>query len=72
MQEGAPRYISFFAVDATRDSLVHPSRQSPAADSGGEAQTLASHGEVGDEVPDESDELDDGRDEGEEGALELK
>lgn len=72
MQHGAPRYISFFAVETTRNSLVHPSCQPSAADSGREAQTLAAHGKVRDEVPDESDELDDGRDEGEEGALELK
>ena len=56
----------------TPGSVVQHGGEPTAAESRGESQALGAHREVGYKVPDESDELDDRRDQGEQGALKLK
>ena len=50
-------------------SVAHPCGDATGAKAGREAQAGAAHGEVGDEVPDERDELDDGGEQGEDGEV---
>lgn len=42
-------------------SLVHPSRDSAAAEPGRETETSRAHGKVADKIPDQTYDLDDGR-----------
>ena len=51
--------------------IVHPCGHSVAAESGSEAQSRRAHGEIAHQIPHEANELDDGRDEGEAGAVQL-
>ena len=52
-------------------SVGHPRRHSVGAEAGGEAQAGAAHGEIADQIPQQRRELHEGRDQGEEGAVEL-
>ncbi len=52
-------------------SVAHPSRHSVGPEASRKAQACRAHGEVANEIPDQADDLDDGGDEGEDGAVEL-
>jgi len=52
-------------------SIVHPRRDSASGESCSKPQTRRAHGEVADEIPEQRDDLDDSRQEGQDGAVEL-
>lgn len=54
-----------------RYSPTHPSRNPRHPESTHKLQARATHGEVANKIPNESGELEDGRDEGKEEVLEL-
>lgn len=54
-----------------RDLIRHPSRDTIGAEAGREPEARPAHGEVADQIPEQSGELGDGGEEGEEGAVEL-
>jgi hypothetical protein len=68
---GKPLYTVRTRIPTT-GSVVQHSGEPTAAESRSEAQALGAHREVRHQVPDESDELDDRRDQSEQGALKLK
>jgi len=62
--------INYDSCDV-RNLIRHPSRDTIRAEAGREPEARAAHREVADQIPEQSGELGDGGDEGEEGAVEL-
>ena len=66
------KYIGYLDDHTPETSLSgHPGCGSSRSEGGSEAQTGASHGEIADEIPEQTGDLEDGREEGEEGAAQL-
>jgi hypothetical protein len=59
-------------ASSSDSSIVHPRGHAVSGEAAGEAQPRRAHGEVGDHVPQQRDELDDGGDEGQDRLVQLR
>lgn len=72
MESSKQRFVSVqYGSGDVYKSIRHPSRNAIRAEAGREPKARPTHGEVTDQIPEQSGELGDGGDEGEEGAVEL-